>query len=218
MPEDKQKDDETSVPDEETADSSTEDKIVGGDAPETDPARDDPAEVSESVDEPEPEAASASTDEPDPATATEPTDADAVETSASEPAAGTTTGSSGGKAADEVFCQSCGATIKEQAEVCPECGVRQGSDSTSEKDPAIAGVASFFIPGAGQIYNGQVGRGVLAFFGVFIVDMILLTLGFLLAFILIGLLFFPLIPVVHVLVAYDAYDQAKKINAGEVQP
>ncbi|WP_273836134.1 hypothetical protein [Halococcus sp. PRR34] len=29
---------------------------------------------------------------------------------------------------DEVYCTSCGATIKNQAEVCPECGVRQTTD------------------------------------------------------------------------------------------
>lgn len=28
---------------------------------------------------------------------------------------------------DEVFCTECGAVIKERAEVCPECGVRQQS-------------------------------------------------------------------------------------------
>lgn len=26
---------------------------------------------------------------------------------------------------DEVYCMSCGAIIKERAEICPECGVRQ---------------------------------------------------------------------------------------------
>ena len=29
------------------------------------------------------------------------------------------------KAADEVFCSSCGAVIKKEAEICPKCGVRQ---------------------------------------------------------------------------------------------
>lgn len=29
--------------------------------------------------------------------------------------------------ADEVFCTECGSVIKERAEVCPECGVRQQS-------------------------------------------------------------------------------------------
>lgn len=33
------------------------------------------------------------------------------------------------KAADEVFCTSCGAAIKEQAEICPECGVRNENQS-----------------------------------------------------------------------------------------
>jgi len=29
---------------------------------------------------------------------------------------------------DEVYCMSCGAIIKERAEICPECGVRQELD------------------------------------------------------------------------------------------
>jgi len=29
------------------------------------------------------------------------------------------------KAADEVFCSSCGAIIKKEAEICPKCGVKQ---------------------------------------------------------------------------------------------
>lgn len=29
---------------------------------------------------------------------------------------------------DEIYCTSCGAAIKNQAEVCPECGVRQTTD------------------------------------------------------------------------------------------
>lgn len=33
------------------------------------------------------------------------------------------------KAADEVFCTSCGAAIKERAELCPECGVRNENQS-----------------------------------------------------------------------------------------
>lgn len=30
---------------------------------------------------------------------------------------------------DEVYCMSCGAVIKERAEICPECGVRQELDA-----------------------------------------------------------------------------------------
>jgi hypothetical protein len=33
------------------------------------------------------------------------------------------------KAADEVFCTACGAAIKREAELCPECGVRNDAGS-----------------------------------------------------------------------------------------
>jgi hypothetical protein len=33
---------------------------------------------------------------------------------------------------DEVFCTECGSVIKERAEVCPECGVRQTPAPTEE--------------------------------------------------------------------------------------
>jgi len=45
------------------------------------------------------------------------------------------------KAADEVFCSSCGAAIKKEAEICPKCGVRQkpspsfGSSASAQKKP-----------------------------------------------------------------------------------
>ena len=35
------------------------------------------------------------------------------------------------KGPDEMFCESCGETIKKHAEVCPSCGVRPGSGGTS---------------------------------------------------------------------------------------
>lgn len=38
------------------------------------------------------------------------------------------------KDADEVFCRSCGEPIKKEAEICPNCGVRneKGSSSSSQ--------------------------------------------------------------------------------------
>lgn len=35
------------------------------------------------------------------------------------------------KAADEVFCRSCGEAIKKEAEICPNCGVRNERAETS---------------------------------------------------------------------------------------
>lgn len=66
-------------------------------------------------------------------------------------------------APDEVFCRDCGEVINERAEICPKCGIRQKepeSSTTSEKDSGIAAVLSFFVPGGGQIYNGQIGKGI----------------------------------------------------------
>lgn len=45
------------------------------------------------------------------------------------------------KAADEIFCRSCGEPIKEKAEICPECGVRNekaGSSTSSSASPPAA--------------------------------------------------------------------------------
>lgn len=40
------------------------------------------------------------------------------------------------KGPDEIFCRSCGERIKEEAEICPECGVRnQGATPSSPELP-----------------------------------------------------------------------------------
>lgn len=116
---------------------------------------------------------------------------------------------SSGAAADEKFCSSCGESIKKDAEVCPECGVRQedATSSDQEKDPAIAALLSGITSGwAGQIYNGQIARG--------IVILVIQIINAFLIFFFIGLITFPL---VWILGTYDAYNQAQKINAGEVE-
>lgn len=66
------------------------------------------------------------------------------------------------KGDDEVYCSSCGAALKSEAEVCPGCGVRQGRPA-QEKSPGIAAIASFFVPGLGDIYNGEFKRGGIVF-------------------------------------------------------
>lgn len=37
------------------------------------------------------------------------------------------------KAADEIFCRSCGEPIKKEAEICPHCGVRNEEASSSQQ-------------------------------------------------------------------------------------
>lgn len=152
--------------------------------------------------------------------ANEPNVVDPEETTVDESDPVPTGGS--GKGADEVFCSSCGEPIKKQAEICPHCGVRQetaSSTGSSEKNPGIAAVASFFFPGLGDIYNGEFGRGAVIFVGWFVGFVIwsilitvvgAITLG-------IGLLAAPLYAVVNFVSAYLSYKRAERINAGEIQ-
>jgi TM2 domain-containing membrane protein YozV len=69
------------------------------------------------------------------------------------------------------------------------------------KNPAIATVLSFFFAGLGQIYNGEIGKGVL-----FIV---LYGISFLLMFIVIG---FSTTPILWIWGMVDANNSAKRIN------
>lgn len=85
---------------------------------------------------------------------------------------------------EEVYCTSCGRTIKEAAEICPHCGVRQtGADATerpaersglSERrqyelekiasKSAIAGMLlGLFFPPVGYGYVGKWGWAIVNF-------------------------------------------------------
>ncbi|KJS10659.1 MAG: hypothetical protein VR67_17395 [Peptococcaceae bacterium BRH_c8a] len=70
-----------------------------------------------------------------------------------------------------------------------------------QKNPGIAAVLSFLIIGLGQVYNGQISKGLL-FFGGAIVS------GFL-TMIIIG---FILLPVIWLYGIYDAYKTANNLN------
>ncbi|RBI63123.1 hypothetical protein DMJ13_00780 [halophilic archaeon] len=73
---------------------------------------------------------------------------------------------------DEQYCTSCGEVIKKQAEICPECGVRQsdapGTDqsnvvSGSSKDQNTAGILAILLGGIGvhKFYLGETWKGIL---------------------------------------------------------
>jgi TM2 domain-containing membrane protein YozV len=67
--------------------------------------------------------------------------------------------------ADEQYCSSCGEVIKQQAEICPECGVSQQDDdfSDSTKDRTTAGILAILLGGIGvhKFYLNETGMGVL---------------------------------------------------------
>lgn len=86
----------------------------------------------------------------------------------------------------------------------PDCGVRQRANvsNLSQKNPGFAAVASFLFAGLGQIYNGEFLKGFL-----FIVVQVI---NFLLIFIVIGFITYPIVWAIGI---YDAYRSAEKINA-----
>lgn len=71
------------------------------------------------------------------------------------------------------------------------------------KNPGIAAVLSFFITGLGQIYNGEIAKGI--FF------LILYSLSALACLILIG---YITTPIIWIFGMYDAYQSAARINRG----
>ncbi len=72
-----------------------------------------------------------------------------------------------------------------------------------KKDEGIAAILSFLFTGLGQIYNGEIGKG-LAF----------IVIGFFIALTALLLIGFLLYPIFWIYNIYDAYSTAKKINAG----
>jgi TM2 domain-containing membrane protein YozV len=69
------------------------------------------------------------------------------------------------------FCQSCGKSIYERAEICPMCGVRQpmlyappfGSEVRGRYNRGLAAVFALLLGGFGvhKFYLGKVGQGLL---------------------------------------------------------
>ena len=70
------------------------------------------------------------------------------------------------------------------------------------KNPGVAAVLSFFVTGLGQIYNGQIVKGVLF--------IIIQAINALLMYVLIGFITFPIFWIWGMV---DAYRTAEKINA-----
>lgn len=101
------------------------------------------------------------------------------------------------------YCPNCGAELKfSEAEICPTCGVRIKAPPApkEEKSPGLAAVLSFLFAGSGQVYNGQLGKGILLLLGEFIGAFIFFIPGL----------------IVWIYAIYDAYTTAKKMNTGEI--
>ncbi len=104
------------------------------------------------------------------------------------------------------FCENCGAEIDKKAEICPKCGVRTPAGTAEKKNPSLAAILSLLFTGLGQVYNGQITKGIL-----FIIIGVVLAA---LIFFLVGIVLYPLFWIYNI---YDAYSTAKGINAGTVK-
>jgi len=97
------------------------------------------------------------------------------------------------------MCISCAKPVCSACEVkiggetyCKECSARKATgQSKMQKSPGLASILSAIIGGAGQIYNGQIGKGLLIFFTSWLI-----------------------VPWIYGI--YDAYQIAEKINSGEI--
>jgi len=111
------------------------------------------------------------------------------------------------------YCPECGKELQNpNAVVCPSCGEALGKAAVSQsggagpkqKEEFLAVALSFFVPGLGQLYNGQVGKGV----AYFIIAIVFLCM----TLIVIGALLYLIWWLVSMV---DAYTTAGKINRGE---
>lgn len=99
----------------------------------------------------------------------------------------------------KVVCIGCGKPICNTCKVdssgeayCKNCiSEKVSSKTTQEKSPVLALILSIIIGGLGQVYNGQIGKGLLIFFTTWLI-----------------------IPWIYGII--DAYRTAKKINSGEI--
>ncbi len=118
-----------------------------------------------------------------------------------------------------MYCSKCGSQIG-NARFCSQCGtplagmVVQAPGAAgaglppqvvvmrAPKNPGVAVLLSFLLAGLGQIYNGQIGKGV-AFMISYFCSLVLM-------WVLIG---FIIAPILWIWSMVDAYKTAERINA-----
>jgi TM2 domain-containing membrane protein YozV len=105
-----------------------------------------------------------------------------------------------------IKCPDCKKDISDKADSCLYCGysIEGSTRDRVKKNPGLAAVLSFFFAGLGQIYNGEIGKGI-AFIIIYF---------FCLLSMLVGIGFF-LVPVVWIGGMIDAHHSAERINKGD---
>ena len=126
-----------------------------------------------------------------------------------------------------MFCSGCGRPMDASQQFCAGCGARNPAVQTvgpqttsmvatagtgvvpaqqvivvSEKSPGLAAVLSFFWAGLGQIYNGEISKGILL--------LVCYGISCVLMAVVIG---FFTTPILWIYGMVDAYKTAEKFNA-----
>src|SRR4051812_13556773 len=108
------------------------------------------------------------------------------------------------------FCTKCGAEVAGGNRFCHRCGGEQVHPlsppavlvvAPPAKNPGVAVVLSFFVSGLGQLYNGEIGKG--------IGFLIAYSVAWILTLVLIG---FVIVPIIWIFGMVDAYHSAERIN------
>ena len=134
-----------------------------------------------------------------------------------------------------MFCSRCGSQVDPAEGFCSKCGTPAASIVPApaaavapqaatipaaqpvaaeprviviktQKNPGVAAVLSFFWTGLGQIYNGQIGMGVLL--------MICYVISWWLMFVVIG---FITTPILWIYGMVDTYKTAERLNMGQLR-
>lgn len=110
---------------------------------------------------------------------------------------------------ERAHCWSCKEEIDSRYDTCPKCGAHV--KIIVSKNPGIAAVLSFFIPGLGQVYNGKVAIGIM----ITVIEIFLVGIAILLtrsATPIYGLAVFIIVVIFWVFSIYNAHDLAESIN------
>ena len=63
----------------------------------------------------------------------------------------------------ESFCADCLTEVSGEQYCKGCCAIKSGAPRMPQHSPSLAGILSFLVPGLGQLYNGQAGKGILVF-------------------------------------------------------
>jgi len=110
---------------------------------------------------------------------------------------------------EKTFCWNCKEEIDKKMDVCPKCGTTV--KLVISKNPGIAAVLSFLIPGLGHAYNGKITIGVI-FPIVEILLIIISTYLIRTSKIIDGFILLILVTGIWIYGVYDSYKTAEKIN------